>query len=460
MKRIETQITPVASAILCAGLFLFSAIAIGGEPVDSFGGWEGVAPWAEIRPEFVWSPKAHDVYGAVWTITGNSEPGGHGWLKKSYPVQRGQTVKFEVLRRCHDIDSPRRSTPVRISWLDANGKMVSADVPPALADQPGSIPRAEPEHPLDGEELANGWQRLSGTYAVPSAATQAVVELHLQWAPGGRVEWAKPELISSEPIPPRTVRLATVHYYPTGKSPIENCKEYAPYVEEAANQGANLVVLGETVPYVAVKKTPREVAEPIPGPTTDYFGTLSKQHGLHIVVSLFELDGDSVYNAAVLLGPKGNVIGKYRKVCLPHGEIENGVTPGSEFPVFDTEFGKVGMMVCYDGFFPEVARELTKNGAEVIAWPVWGCNPLLGRARACENHVYVVSSTYTDTKRDWMISAIFDHAGESLAQAKDWGTVAVAEVDLNQRHFWRNNLGDFHSMIFRHYPDAPSDDAR
>ena len=70
------------------------------------------------------------------------------------------------------------------------------------------------------------------------------------------------------------------------------------------------------------------------------------------------------------------------------------------------------MMVCYDGFFPEVARELTNRGAEVIAWPVWGCNPLLARARACENHVYLVSSTYEDVSRNWMISAVYDHDGE------------------------------------------------
>ena len=86
----------------------------------------------------------------------------------------------------------------------------------------------------------------------------------------------------------------------------------------------------------------------------------------------------------------GKIEGKYRKVCLPRGEVEGGITPGKEYPVFKTRFGKVGMMVCYDGFFPEVARELTRNGAEVIAWPVWGCNPLLARARACENHIYLI----------------------------------------------------------------------
>ena len=136
---------------------------------------------------------------------------------------------------------------------------------------------------------------------------------------------------------------------------------------------------------------------------------------------LLERDGHLVYNVAVLIGPDGKVVGKYRKVCLPRGEVEGGIAPGSEYPVFDTRFGKVGLMVCYDGFFPEVARELTNRGAEVIAWPVWGCNPMLARARACENHVYLVSSTYEDVSRNWMISAVFDHTGEPIAQAKRVG---------------------------------------
>jgi predicted amidohydrolase len=91
----------------------------------------------------------------------------------------------------------------------------------------------------------------------------------------------------------------------------------------------------------------------------------------------------------------------------------------------------------------------------VIAWPVWGVNPDLARARAAENQVYIVSSTYEDPARNWGLSAVWDHAGRTPAVAKDWGTLAIAEVDLADTTRWRS-LGDFRSKLRRHVPMIPA----
>ena len=402
------------------------------------GGWTEQSPRDEIRPAFSRN-------GDALVITHDAREGLDGWYQQKFGVVGGDFMKFSATRKTTSVENPRHSGLVRIVWSDATGKAVPAATPGASA---------EPEHPLDGLIDAQGISVITGVYQVPPKATQATIELHLQHAPKGRIEWRHITFEKSTAPASRKVRLATVQYIPTGKSPRQNCEEYAPMIAEAAKQKADLIVLGETVPYVRTKLSPAECAEPIPGPTTEYFGSQAKLNGIHIAVSLYEREGHLVYNTAVLLSSEGKLLGKYRKVCLPHGEVEKGVAPGADYPVFDTKFGKVGLMICYDGFYPEVARALTANGAEVIAWPVWGCDPLLARARACENRVYVVSSTFTDPKSDWMISAVIDRAGKVVAQAKESGSVVVTEADLSKPLVGPYNLGDFHGMVQRHRPEA------
>jgi predicted amidohydrolase len=288
-------------------------------------------------------------------------------------------------------------------------------------------------------------------YRAPATARDASIELHLEWAESARVEWSGVSLTETSPPPPRKVRLATIHYIPLGKTPAENCRQFASLIADAAKQKADLAVLPETLTHTNTGLTYADAAESVPGPSTEYFSSLAQQHQLHLVVGLLERAEHVVYNVAVLIGPQGEIIGKYRKVCLPRPEVEMGITPGSDYPVFETRFGKVGMMICYDGFFPEVARELANRGAEVIAFPVAGCNPLLAAARACENHAYVVSSTYCDVSRNWMISGVYGHQGEVLAQATKWGSVAVAEVDLDSPTIW-GNIGDYKAQLLRHRP--------
>ena len=425
-------------------------------PQTTASGWSMRSPRDEIRPRFrVEAGQGRDG-GERLVIEHDSRPGLDGWYEKAFGVEGGGWYHFHVARRIEEVDVPRQSCLVRIRWEDAAGRLVPLDERPPHADPGQPMPTAEPEYPADGATDPAGWTDVSGTYRAPMRAVRGVVELHLQWAAGGRVAWSEPRFERTDPPASRIVRLAAVHHRPAGRSPAENRAEFDPLVAEAARQRADLVVLGETVPSANTKLAPEEAAEPIPGPTTEHFGGLARRHGLHVVLSLLERSGPLIHNTAVLIGPDGRLIGRYRKVCLPPGEAARGIAPGHDYPVFETAIGRVGLMVCYDGFFPEVARQLTAGGAEVIAWPVWGCNPLLARARAAENRVYLVSSTFMDEKFGWMISAVFDRNGTPIAKGEDWGTVAVAEVDLARPYQGPFNLGDFRAMLPRHRPVVPT----
>ena len=271
--------------------------------------------------------------------------------------------------------------------------------------------------------------------------TRAVdLELVLQWTPTGRVEWQAMSFQSAAAPAPRKVRVATVWLRPRNSpAGADSVERFAEYIDRIAPEHRpDVIVLGEMINRVGVSGGPDQQAEPIPGPTTERLAGQARRYRSWIAFSIVERAGPDLFNTAVLLDREGRVAGTYRKVQLPFEEVSLGIAPGGGFPVFATDFGTVGMLICHDASFSEAARELALKGAEVILMPIWGGRETLVRARAIENGVYVVTSGY-----DYP-SEIISPTGEVLAAAAiDKGpAVAVAEIDLS-RSFPQDYLGEW-----------------
>ena len=157
-----------------------------------------------------------------------------------------------------------------------------------------------------------------------------------------------------------------------------NLQKLAKGIAQAAQRGAELVVLQElhNTPYFCQTENPDlfDLAEPIPGPSTDFFGTLARQFGVVIVASLFERRAAGLYhNTAVVIEKDGTIAGKYRKMHIPDDPAyyeKFYFTPGDlGFEPIDTSVGRLGVQVCWDQWYPEGARLMALRGADLLIYP-------------------------------------------------------------------------------------------
>ncbi|MEM3565370.1 MAG: carbon-nitrogen hydrolase family protein [Candidatus Bathyarchaeia archaeon] len=226
------------------------------------------------------------------------------------------------------------------------------------------------------------------------------------------------------------------------KSNIQKIEEYT---VRAKQQGAELVIFPElSVTGYTIRDELYELAEKIPGPSTNAIEKIAKKHEAHIVFGMPELSEKAqatIYNSAVLVGPEG-YIGKYRKMYLPtHSVFEEKryFRPGYHVGTFDTNIGKVGLIICYDIFFPEVCRLTRLEGAQLIV--CISASPAVRKsffetltvARAIENAAflaYVNLVGIEDGLQFWGGSRLIAPNGKIIAKAKyDEEDLVVGEVD-------------------------------
>jgi predicted amidohydrolase len=239
-------------------------------------------------------------------------------------------------------------------------------------------------------------------------------------------------------------RVAVAQLDPSLGEPERNLETCLARLEEAASDGAQLLVLPEcAIPGYMFDSLEEGLsfAEEVPGPSVEALERECARLSMHAVCGLLQRDGDLLRNAAVLVGPDG-LIGTYWKTHLPFLGVDRFVTPGDELDVYDTPLGRIGLEICYDLRFPEVTRTLALKGADIVAHPT--NFPVAARiqtelitvARAAENRIFLLSANRVGKERrgefcGW--SQIVDPYGTRLAEAGETGeALLVAEIDVEK----------------------------
>ena len=263
---------------------------------------------------------------------------------------------------------------------------------------------------------------------------------------------------------PRVVRCALIQAANVAAAdrPLADIKQammdkHETYIAQAAGKGAQITCLQEIFngPYFCAEQQTRwyDMTEPIPnGPTIKRMQELAKKHRMAMIIPIYEVEQEGVYyNTAAVLDASGTYLGKYRKTHIPHvapGFWEKFYfRPGNlGYPVFDLGFVKIGVYICYDRHFPEGARALGLNGAEIVFNPsatVAGLSEHLWKieqpAHAVANGYFIGAINRVGTEPPWNIGQFYGSSyfcnprGQIIASAsRDKDEVLVAELDLDQ----------------------------
>jgi beta-ureidopropionase len=242
-----------------------------------------------------------------------------------------------------------------------------------------------------------------------------------------------------------------------------NIARHLPLIERAGREGVQILCMQEifTGPYFCAEQSTRwyDAVERIPdGPTTRLMQEIARKYEMVIVVPLYEEEQPGIYyNTAAVIDADGRYLGKYRKNHIPHvapGFWEKFYfKPGNlGYPVFETRYARVGVYICYDRHFPEGARELGLNGAEIVFNPsatVAGLSEYLWKleqpAHAAANGFFVGAINRVGYEGPWNIGEFYgqsyfcDPRGQTVAQAsRDRDELITAELDLDQIREVRN----------------------
>lgn len=229
-------------------------------------------------------------------------------------------------------------------------------------------------------------------------------------------------------------------------------------MKEAGKKRCDFIVTTEAVNFCG---SPENICcdytEVVPSLNDLFFreaASIAKEYQTYIALGAYNQRNGKMYNSVIVYNRKGELLFIYDKVHLAGSEKEN-LTPGNDYPVIDTEFGKIGVAVCWDMQFPEVSRELVLAGAELIVCPTWGWEQIYGHARAYENGIYVASAMSVPFDGDITgirsPSEVIAPTGEILSSAsRNRAEVIICDIDIGDCKEYRNlRISDRHPETYR-----------
>jgi predicted amidohydrolase len=422
MKRSEKQI----QSLLFIAVMIFTVSAIKAENLILNSGFEAssssVKNWTITGPVLTMQPIT--VIDSLTRFSGqfglkmeSSNPNCHGRAVQTVAVKGDQTYIFSARFRTEKIISIHKNVLIRVRWLLHQEQIGYNFI-----------------YNIAGE--SEGWFLASDKIKAIAGATAAEISLEFRWSTG-TLWWDDISMEACPADPPRNVKVGTFHFRPPGPTVEKNISMMSEFLDKAGKAGCDIVCLPEGWPTCDTELGMTKVeANTIGGSASQMMSQKAKQYKMYIVSGLYSWVGDTLKNVAVLYGRQGKIEGIYEKIQLPDSETEQGAVPGNTFPVFTTDFGKIGILICWDSAFPEVSRMLALNGAEILFCPIWGdvrgpeSWEITARSRAIDNGVYFITNIFDGH------SVIVNPAGDILQESGIQGTLLTSTVDLNYNPPW------------------------
>lgn len=258
------------------------------------------------------------------------------------------------------------------------------------------------------------------------------------WLKGKRcdVQWFAPSLIPAEAPKTRIVRVANAFLDRVPGRTLEwNKERILAAIDRSAQVKPDVILLSECMYHFGTGKSAYEARLKRNDPFIAQIQAKAKEHNAYIIFNLALDEGLEFYNSSLLIDRSGNIVFDQRKTHITVTELDGGMSPGEGYNTYDTDFGRIGIMICWDHYFSSTTEEMIKKGAEVVFVSTIGDASEKSIARAMDSGVhYVICGHNTENKHGWGPSRIVAPMGEMLSHSSDENEVVWADIDLNQKH--------------------------